>query len=132
MKIYQKEVEGIGGVLRIEFTITNNLERYGIANPDQVIQPWDINAQKLVEFRRLDLNRAAELACQRGEGKSLSYQKRRNKYIDLTVAHYRSYLDCQMNPESAEHADVLGQWIEAYRKTPWYRKQDMDKVFPRL
>jgi len=138
-RIYDKV---LGKVLRLEVQINRRFEAYGISRRT-VIDIQAVRLEKLVVWRRFDLERAVELAYRRMtkkssrrrvcSGRNEAESRRLRMGIGVTLAHIRAQITWELTkPGGADHVPVLAQMMDRYRKTIWSRRHDIDLVFPKI
>lgn len=134
IKVYEKRIgkDKSTYVIRLEVTHHGRFGIYGIPKRD-VIRLETVKLEKSFQWRRFDVQRAAELALQRDTGRPMKFLRRRDPWIDLTLTHYCIFIEAELSPEQGpDHIEVLGQLMDRCWKQDWWRPQDKEKVFPPL
>lgn len=134
VKVYEKRLgeSAESSVIRVEWTIHGRFEAYGI-NPRAATCLDGLKMEKLLQWRKADYRRMADLAYQRITGRPMHFHRRRDPWIGLAVTQLRSIIRSELNPDAtADHLEVLGQMLERYMQLDWTRAQDIAKVFRRL
>ena len=130
VKVYVKGLEDGSQVLRIEWTFHRKFATYEI-DPRNVTRLDRLRWEKLVIFKRLDVQKAAELALWRATRRPMQFHRRHDQCLDVTLALYGRLLEAELSPkERGDHVEVLAQQMERYKKLPWARPEDLAKVFP--
>ena len=131
VKVYEKRLgaDAHSDVVRIEWTIHGRFQAYGIPRIG-VIRLHRIRFDRLFQWRRVDYHRMAELAYRRWASHAVPSS---DPYAGVTIAHWRNQLRAEFEPEQGpDHVNLIMQIMHDYRKSEWYRLQDMNQVFPHI